>query len=62
MAAFKEELRGYKTSKGAAQFPLDKPMPYELITRIVKHRLAENQKRAEANRKRPAKTRTSKDG
>ena len=40
--AFKEELSAYKTSKGAVQFPLDKPMPYELIARIVKYRLAEN--------------------
>ncbi len=43
--AFKEELSGYKSSKGAVQFPLDEPMPYELISRIVKHRVAENQKK-----------------
>ncbi len=40
--AFKDELAPYKSSKGAVQFPLDQPMPYDLITRIVKHRLAEN--------------------
>ncbi len=42
MEAFKEELAGYKTSKGAVQFPLDRPIPYDLITRIVKYRVAAN--------------------
>ena len=42
--AFKEELSAYKTSKGAVQFPLDKPIPYELIRKIVRFRAAENQK------------------
>ena len=45
IAAFKEELSGYKTSKGAVQFPLDQPIPYDLIRKIVKHRLAENLKK-----------------
>ena len=40
--AFKEELSAYKWSKGAVQFPLDQPMPYELIRKIVKFRVAEN--------------------
>jgi uncharacterized protein YdhG (YjbR/CyaY superfamily) len=43
--AFKEELSGYKSSKGAVQFPLDKPIPYELISKIVEFRLAENQRK-----------------
>ena len=43
--AFKDELSGYKWSKGAVQFPLDQPMPYELIRRIVKFRVAEDQKK-----------------
>lgn len=34
--AFKEEFTQYKWSKGAVQFPLDKPLPLELITRITK--------------------------
>lgn len=42
MAAFKAELTGYKTSKGAVQFPLDQPIPYDLITRMVKARVAAN--------------------
>jgi len=43
--AFKKELSGYKSSKGAVQFPLDKPIPYELIRRIVKFRVEENLKK-----------------
>jgi uncharacterized protein YdhG (YjbR/CyaY superfamily) len=45
--AFKEELSGYKGSKGSIQFPLNKPIPYELISKIVKYRVAENMKKAE---------------
>jgi uncharacterized protein YdhG (YjbR/CyaY superfamily) len=41
IVAFKKELAAYKTSKGAIQFPLDKPLPKKLITSIVKFRLAE---------------------
>ena len=43
--AFKAELSTYKTSKGAVQFPLGEPIPYELISRIVKFRVAENLKK-----------------
>jgi uncharacterized protein YdhG (YjbR/CyaY superfamily) len=40
--AFEEELLPYKTSKGAIQFSLDKPIPYDLIEKIVKFRVNEN--------------------
>ncbi|HAX73377.1 MAG TPA: hypothetical protein DCY20_07625 [Firmicutes bacterium] len=40
--AFQDELTGYKFSKGAIQFPHNKPIPYELIEKIVKFRVAEN--------------------
>ncbi|MDR0325477.1 MAG: DUF1801 domain-containing protein [Oscillospiraceae bacterium] len=40
VAAFKEQLKGYKTSKGSIQFPLDKPLPAELIREIVAFRVA----------------------
>lgn len=43
--AFKDELVGYKMSKGAVQFPLDQPMPYDLIRKIVKYRLEVNSKK-----------------
>jgi uncharacterized protein YdhG (YjbR/CyaY superfamily) len=40
-AAFKEELSSYKQGKGSVQFPLDKPMPLDLIRRIVAFRVQE---------------------
>jgi uncharacterized protein YdhG (YjbR/CyaY superfamily) len=44
--AFKKELSGYEGAKGSVQFPLDKPMPLKLISKIVKFRVAENSKKA----------------
>ena len=41
IAAFKKELAAYKTSKGALQFPLDKPVPYKLVEEIVRFRVKE---------------------
>jgi len=38
MEQFDKELQPYKTGKGTAQFPLDKPIPIELITKIVVYR------------------------
>jgi uncharacterized protein YdhG (YjbR/CyaY superfamily) len=49
--AFKEELSGYKWSKGAVQFPLDQPIPYELIRKMVRFRIAENLKKASISKK-----------
>ena len=39
---FDEELAAYKGGKGTAQFPLDKPIPYDLIERIVKVKLGKS--------------------
>jgi uncharacterized protein YdhG (YjbR/CyaY superfamily) len=39
---FKDELSKYKQGKGSVQFPLDQPIPYNLIVRIVKFRVIEN--------------------
>jgi uncharacterized protein YdhG (YjbR/CyaY superfamily) len=49
--AFKEELTAYKGGKGSIQFPLDTPIPYDLISRIVKFRVQENLDRAAAKTK-----------
>ncbi|HKB86808.1 MAG TPA: DUF1801 domain-containing protein [Ignavibacteriaceae bacterium] len=48
---FKDELKTYKTSKGTIQFPLDKPLPKRLITKIVKFRLNENLDKSKFKRK-----------
>jgi len=45
--AFQDELAAYTVSKGAVQFPLDQPLPVDLITRMVRFRVAENLARAE---------------
>lgn len=39
---FKKELSVYKSGKGSVQFPIDKPMPLNLIKKIVKFRVNEN--------------------
>ncbi len=45
---FKKELSAYEGGKGTVRFPLDKPIPFDLISRIVKFRVKENLARAEA--------------
>lgn len=40
--AFQDELSEYKSAKGSVQFPFDKPIPYELVRRIVLFRYNEN--------------------
>ncbi len=40
---FDDELKPYKRGKGSVQFPLDRPMPWNLIRRIVEFRVQENQ-------------------
>ena len=52
--AFQKELKGYETSKGTVQFPLDKPLPLKLVTAITKFRVIQNTEKAEAKKK-PAK-------
>ena len=48
---FKDELSAYESSKGAVRFPLDKPIPLSLISKIVKFRVKENLERAAAKGK-----------
>jgi uncharacterized protein YdhG (YjbR/CyaY superfamily) len=52
--AFANELAAYTVSKGAVQFPLDQPLPVDLITRMVRFRVAENLARAEAKTRQAA--------
>jgi uncharacterized protein YdhG (YjbR/CyaY superfamily) len=44
-------LKAYKTSKGAIQFPLDKPLPVTLIKRLLAFRMKENNAKAKAAKK-----------
>jgi uncharacterized protein YdhG (YjbR/CyaY superfamily) len=48
---FKKELSVYEGAKGSVKFPLDQPIPFDLIGKIVKFRVKENLARAEAKGK-----------
>jgi uncharacterized protein YdhG (YjbR/CyaY superfamily) len=50
IAAFEKELNPYKTSKGAVQFPIDEPIPYDLIKKIVKYRVKEQNEKTKAGK------------
>jgi uncharacterized protein YdhG (YjbR/CyaY superfamily) len=45
--AFQGELSIYEGAKGSVQFPIDKPLPLELVSKIVEFRVAENLRNAE---------------
>jgi uncharacterized protein YdhG (YjbR/CyaY superfamily) len=51
IAVFKKELSGYKTSKGAVQFPVEEPLPLALVTKIVKFRVKEDSEVAKKKKK-----------
>jgi uncharacterized protein YdhG (YjbR/CyaY superfamily) len=45
VAKFQKELSAYKTSKWAIQFPLDKPVPFDIIKKITEFRAEENREK-----------------
>lgn len=49
--AYKQALSVYEGAKGSIKFPIDKPLPFTLISKIVKFRVAENLQAAEAKKK-----------
>ena len=57
--AFEKELSKYKGAKGSVQFPLDEPIPYDLVRRIVEFRMKESDSESrsthQAHRKRKSK-------
>ena len=50
---FKKELAVYEGAKGSVQFPLDKPIPYDLISKIVMFRVKENLAKAKKKNTQP---------
>lgn len=53
IAAFEGELSEYHSAKGSVQFPLDRPVPYQLIRKIVEYRVKEARDKKAAKRKPP---------
>ncbi len=53
--AFKKEVAEYEAGKGSLQFPLDKPLPLGLVTKIVKYRVAQNLEKSKSKKKVSAK-------
>jgi uncharacterized protein YdhG (YjbR/CyaY superfamily) len=51
IAAYREDLKKYKSAKGSVQFPIDEPLPLKLIARIVKFRVSENAQKSIRGRK-----------
>jgi uncharacterized protein YdhG (YjbR/CyaY superfamily) len=51
IVAFKEELSAYKNGKGSVQFPFNRPLPLDLIARIVEFRVKENHSKVAGKRK-----------
>lgn len=51
IAAFQKQLSAYKGAKGSVQFPLNQPVPYDLIRDITLFRVQENQAKAAAKKK-----------
>jgi uncharacterized protein YdhG (YjbR/CyaY superfamily) len=47
---FGNELSAYKSAKGSVRFPLDRPIPFDLISKIVTFRVKENLEKAEAKK------------
>ena len=51
--AFKKALSAYEGGKGTVQFPLDSPLPIDLITKIVKFRVNDNLEKSKTKKKSP---------
>jgi uncharacterized protein YdhG (YjbR/CyaY superfamily) len=49
--AFKKEVAPYEAGKGSLQFPLDKPLPLTLVTKIVRYRVSQNLEKSKAKKK-----------
>jgi len=56
IAEHKAALKSYSTSKGTVRFPVDEPLPATLVRKLVKTRLAENEKKSSSTRVRGQRT------
>jgi uncharacterized protein YdhG (YjbR/CyaY superfamily) len=61
IVAFQKELSVYKGAKGSVQFPLDKPLPLDLIAKIIAFRIKENLEREKAKNSRIKRNELSRD-
>src|ERR1051326_4619435 len=52
ISAFKSDLKTFEVSKGTIRYPLDKPLPAALVKKMVKARIAENERRYERKKSR----------
>jgi len=52
ITAFKKELSPYKQGKGSVQFPLEQPIPYDLVQKIVAYRVKETVDKKKAGKRR----------
>lgn len=50
ISRFEERIASYKHAKGSLRFPLDKPIPYDLVAEIVQFRVKENVRKAADNK------------
>ncbi len=62
IVAFAERLKRYQTSKGSVQFPIDEPLPFELISEIVAFRVRENVARSGATKSTTSGSKTGRGG
>ena len=56
IAKFKRKLSPYRSAKGSVRFPFDEPIPFKVITKIVKFRMKEDLERAKKDRKRKTRS------
>lgn len=62
IASFQKEISKYKFAKGSVQFPLNQPIPFDLITKITLFRVEQNKAKAASKSKKTSATKTCPNG